>query len=201
MVSHKALRQTPPEQTPPSPPDQAHHSPRPGTHPLDQACPPGPGTPPPQTRHTTPPRLGTPPPLDQAPPQEADSGIRFTSGRYASYWNAFLFRNHYETRMHSSGMCTACLLAISQHALHRGGVCITVCTGQGGCVSQHALGRGVYPSMHWVGRCLPGGCLPLVPGGCIQACNGADISPVDRQTLRSRALNVENLNQRRTFIV
>ena len=37
-----------------------------------------------QTRH--------PLPLEQTPPlQEPDSGIRSTSGRYASYWNAFLF--------------------------------------------------------------------------------------------------------------
>ena len=39
---------------------------------------------------------GIPPPPDQAPPipgthREADSGIRSMSGRYASYWNAFLF--------------------------------------------------------------------------------------------------------------
>ena len=33
---------------------------------------------PPRTRHT--------------PPPEADSGIRSTSGRYASYWNAFLLQ-------------------------------------------------------------------------------------------------------------
>ena len=95
---------TPPDQ--PHTPDQAHHpppqtrhttpSPRtrhtplgPGTHPrtshttpLDQAQspppPPRPGTTPPQTRHTHP------------PPREADSSVRSTSGRYASYWNAFL---------------------------------------------------------------------------------------------------------------
>ena len=30
-------------------------------------------------------------PQEQTPPREADSGIRSTSGRYASYWNAFLF--------------------------------------------------------------------------------------------------------------
>ena len=86
VVSHKVLRQrqnpppgqgTHPQSRPP-PPDQTHT-------PLNQ-------TPPPQTRHT--------PPLDKAhpptrhsppPPREADSGIRSTSGRYASYWNAFLF--------------------------------------------------------------------------------------------------------------
>ena len=45
-------------------------------HPLDQVHPPGPGTPP---RDQVPPfRAGTPPP-------------GAVSGRYASYWNAFLF--------------------------------------------------------------------------------------------------------------
>ena len=73
-----------------TPPDQAHtpradsprtrhppesrHSPRPGTHlPPLGADPPRPGTPP-----------------EQTPPREADCNIRSTSGRYASYWNAFL---------------------------------------------------------------------------------------------------------------
>ena len=37
----------------------------------------------------TPPGADTPP--DQAPPREADARIRSMSGRYASYWNAFLF--------------------------------------------------------------------------------------------------------------
>ena len=70
VVSHKALRQTPPgPDTPPPPPPRTRH-----THPPDQM--------PPWTRHTTPP--------DQTPPREADSGIRSTSGRYASYCNAFL---------------------------------------------------------------------------------------------------------------
>ena len=42
------------------------------------------GDPPPPDHSDTPP--------DQAdPPREADSSIRSTSGRYASYWNAFLF--------------------------------------------------------------------------------------------------------------
>ena len=40
----------------------------------------GPGTPP-RTRH---------PPGTRHPPREADSGKRSMSGRYASYWNAFL---------------------------------------------------------------------------------------------------------------
>ena len=42
-----------------------------------------PGAEPPWSRH---------PPLNR-PPWEADTGIRSTSGRYASYWNAFFF-NH-----------------------------------------------------------------------------------------------------------
>ena len=136
--------------------------------------------------------------------------------------------------MHSSGMHTACLLTVSQHALGRGCVCIQHALGMGGvCVSKHALGRGV--SQHALGRgvyipactgqgmsargCPPGGVspgvsakgvsaqegvclgasvwesaqgvfawgclprggvclgsLPLVTGGCIAACNGADTS-------------------------
>ena len=49
----------------------------------DATLPPGPGRPP-RTRQT--------PPWDQADtPREADSGIRSTSSRCASYWNAFLF--------------------------------------------------------------------------------------------------------------
>ena len=43
----------------------------------------------PPPREQTP--LGADTPQEQTPPPEADSGIRSTSGRYASYWNAFLF--------------------------------------------------------------------------------------------------------------
>ena len=53
---------------------------------------------PPQRRHT-PPGADTPsdqtPPDQTHPPPEADSGIRSTGGRYASYWNAFLFKLSY----------------------------------------------------------------------------------------------------------
>ena len=42
---------------------------------------------PPWSRH--PPQADTP--REQTPPREADSGIRSMSGRYASYWNAFLY--------------------------------------------------------------------------------------------------------------
>ena len=41
--------------------------------------------PPPQLDGGTPPRM-------ENPPREADSGIRSTIGRYASYWNAFLLQ-------------------------------------------------------------------------------------------------------------
>ena len=83
--------------------------------------------------------------------------------------------------MHSSGMRTAHLLTVSQHALHREGL-----PGGGVC---------------------PGGCLPLVPGVCvcIPVCNGADSPPVDRQTpvkhnlrkLRLRAV----INRRRYWVL
>ena len=104
--------QTPPREQMPPPPDQAGHpwtrqtppgpgrppwtrwTPQkrqtpPGRHPPDQAEPPGPGGPSgpgrPPLADTLPPRPGRP------PPREADSRIRSTSGRYASYWNAFLY--------------------------------------------------------------------------------------------------------------
>ena len=52
-------------------------------------------TPPPGSRHTPPGADTTPPgpdpPEQTPPPPGADSSIRSTSGRYASYWNAFLF--------------------------------------------------------------------------------------------------------------
>ena len=70
----------PPEHTPPweqTPPEQ---TPRADT-PQEQTLPPS-RYPPEQT-----------PPGADTPPGEADSSIRSTSGRYASYWNAFLFYN------------------------------------------------------------------------------------------------------------
>ena len=63
----------PPDQTPP---------PGPGRHPRDQT--PRDQAEPPRTRHHHPPTRQTAAP-------EADSSIRSMSGRYASYWNAFLF--------------------------------------------------------------------------------------------------------------
>ena len=43
-------------------------------------------------REAHPLRKHTPPGKHSPPPREADSGIRSMSGRYASYWNAFLFK-------------------------------------------------------------------------------------------------------------
>ena len=66
------LRRTPPGPGRHQPPlDQGEPPPGPGRHP------PGPGRTPPQTRQT--------------PLREEDCSIRSMSGRYASYWNAFLF--------------------------------------------------------------------------------------------------------------
>ena len=92
--THPPSRQTPPldladtPQTWQTPPGPGRHTPtprtwqtppRPGRHtPPDQADPSS------QTWQTPPPRPG------RHPPQEADSRTRSTSGRYASYWNAFL---------------------------------------------------------------------------------------------------------------
>ena len=67
-----------------------HHHPPPGSRPPPEQTPPkqtpplGPDTP--RSRHTP-----LPPPGADTPPREADSSIRSTSGRYASYWNAFLY--------------------------------------------------------------------------------------------------------------
>ena len=47
---------------------------------------------PPGTRHPPRTRHHPPPTTEQTPPRETDSSIRSTSGRYASYWNAFLLQ-------------------------------------------------------------------------------------------------------------
>ena len=69
----------PPDQTP-TPQEQ---TPPPGADTLPGADPLGADTP-----RADPPGADTP--RKQTPPPEADSGIRSMSGRYASYWNAFL---------------------------------------------------------------------------------------------------------------
>ena len=66
-----------------------------GEPPMGWRTPPGLGRPPldgePPLGWRTPPRMENPPGTRQTPPlRETDSSIRSTSGRYASYWNAFL---------------------------------------------------------------------------------------------------------------
>ena len=71
-----------------TPPDQVHTPLGPGTPPRTRYTPsPGPGTP-------NPPRPGTPP-SDQAPPRTWYTPLRYghCCGWYASYWNAFLFKD------------------------------------------------------------------------------------------------------------
>ena len=70
----------------------------PGTTHIPLPTPPGVDNPPGTTHIPSPPPRSRQPPRDQTPPREADSGIRSTSGRYASYWNAFLFKRK-RTRM------------------------------------------------------------------------------------------------------
>ena len=72
-------RTTPPDEEPP----HWRTTPPGWRTPLD-------GEPPP--REENPPRWKTTPPrMENHPPPEADSGIRSMIGRYASYWNAFLY--------------------------------------------------------------------------------------------------------------
>ena len=70
-----------------NPPDR-EEPPGQGEPPPNQVDPPGPGRPP-GTRENPPPGRENPPGPGR-PPREADSRIRSTSGRYTSYWNAFL---------------------------------------------------------------------------------------------------------------
>ena len=78
------------------------HTPPDGEPPRLEKPPPWPGwrTPPrpgwrtPPARDREPPQDGDPPAgMENPPPWEADTSIRSTSGRYASYWNAYLFCN------------------------------------------------------------------------------------------------------------
>ena len=74
-------RQTPPGREEPPSPRPGRHPPRPGD-PQGQADPPS---------RENPPGQADPPGRKNPPlPWEADSRIRSTSGRYVSYWNAFL---------------------------------------------------------------------------------------------------------------
>ena len=48
---------------------------------------------PPPPKNGEPPKIGDPP-KNGTPPQEVGSSIQSMSGRYASYWNAFLILNN-----------------------------------------------------------------------------------------------------------
>ena len=110
------LRRTPPgpgrhhppgtRQTPPPPPGtrQTPPLPGPGRHPWqgeppwtkenppDQADTPPAGRTPRTKKNPSPPdQADTPTPGPRRTPREEDCSIRSISGRYASYWNAFLF--------------------------------------------------------------------------------------------------------------
>ena len=98
--THTPLEQTPSqEQTPPRTDTSTSRSDTPWDQTPPEQTPPRADTTPEQTapwsRH--PPGADTSPwsrhlPREQTPPPpRADSGIRSASGRYASYWNAFLF--------------------------------------------------------------------------------------------------------------
>ena len=81
---------TPRADTPQSRPPWKQTLPQEQTPPPGADSPLGADTPHPPTPHSR------HPPGPDAPPREADSSIRSTSGRYASYWNAFLFGNENE---------------------------------------------------------------------------------------------------------
>ena len=90
-----------PPQTRQPPPDQATTPPRTKENPPGPGNPPGTRQPHPPAPRRTPPDQGEPPgtrqphpPQDQGEPPphwEEHCSIRSMSGRYASYWNAFLF--------------------------------------------------------------------------------------------------------------
>ena len=75
----------------------------------------------------------------------------------------------YTTRMHTSGMCTACLLTISQHALLGGCTCLGVYLpgGRGTCLEGVPALGGCVPAggCTCLGVYLPGVGVGYQPGG------------------------------------
>ena len=101
MLGYTPPEQTPPKQTPPQsrhPPEQtlprADNTLLQSRHPLGADNTPRADTPGADTPLQTPPRVDTPSPgADTSPPpHRACWEIRSTRGRYASYWNAILFK-------------------------------------------------------------------------------------------------------------
>ena len=89
-------RQKPPPGTRETPLGPGRHPPGPGRHTprgTGRHTPPGPGRHPPGPGRSPRDQADTPQDQGDPPPREADSSIQSTSGRYASYWNAFLFIN------------------------------------------------------------------------------------------------------------
>ena len=101
----------------------------------------------PPMENPLPPRWRNPPRMEKRPPREADSSIWSTSGRYASYWNAFLFHKRLSFFLSTGGGG----VVASQHdysSHNQGGsasrgICIQ---GEGVCL-QGGLppGRGLHP--------------------------------------------------------
>ena len=88
-----------------------------GTDPPWEQTPPG--TRPPQPEQT-------PPGTD--PPPEADSSIRSTSGRYASYWNAFLYYKHWPVVYLLLLTLTTCATVVNVSVIHVFLLHLQVCT-------------------------------------------------------------------------
>ena len=80
---HPGPRRTPPPGTKKKPLGTKENPPRPGRTPPTRENPPDQGEPPAGTKEN--------PPWPGRPPREEDCSILSMSGRYASYWNAFLF--------------------------------------------------------------------------------------------------------------
>ena len=98
-------------QTPPQ--DQGEPPPRPGRE----------NPPPPQDQGESPRDQGEPPrqtppgPGRHPPPWEADFSIQSMSGRYTSYWNAFLFSRNYTKLADLPDLAFLCYsLALFSHA-------------------------------------------------------------------------------------
>ena len=68
---------------------------------------------------------------------------------------------------------------------------IPACIGH--CVSQHALGRGMYPSMHWRGGCFPRGSVcpgGVCPGWCVPQHPLRQTPPLRTEWLTDRYKNI-----------
>ena len=92
---HRGGLRRPPRDQADTPRDQGE-PPRQGEPPPGPGIPPRQGEPPPRTKESPPgpgrppPGPGRTPPARRTPPPEEDCSIWSMSGRYASYWNAFL---------------------------------------------------------------------------------------------------------------